>query len=105
MVDTGVLTQPRTQQYGTCTSYVSQENGLNLRFNHRRGHFGAGSGGGGLGAQTAQNFQASLESEDAVSFSAGYDSYEVNGRVVGGAGHRQPVLFPRRRAPERAGHL
>ena len=84
VVDTGVLTQPRTQQYGTCTSYVSQENGLNLRFNHPAGDISAlDQAVVDWALQTAQNFQASLESEDAVSFSAGYDSYEVNGRVVG----------------------
>ena len=84
VVDTGVLTQPRTQQYGTCTSYVSQENGLNLRFNHPAGDISAlDQAVVDWALQTAQNFRASLESEDAVSFSAGYDSYEVNGRVVG----------------------
>lgn len=82
--DLTILSQPRTQQYGTCTNYTQSEGGVTLRINHPSGDIAAlDQAVMDWANQTAQDYQATLPQGSSTSLVASYDSYEVNGRVVG----------------------
>lgn len=82
--DLSILTQPRTQQYGSCSNYAQEEGSIHLRINHPSGDISAlDNAVTDWAKQTAQNYQATLPKDTVVSLVASYDSYEVNGRVVG----------------------
>lgn len=82
--DLSILSQPRTQQYGSCSNYAQEEGSIHLRLNHPTGDISAlDNAVTDWARQTAQNYQATLSEDTVVSLVASYDSYEVNGRVVG----------------------
>ncbi len=82
--DLSILSQPRTQQYGSCSNYVQEEGSIHLRLNHPTGDISAlDDAVTDWARQTAQDYQATLSEDTVVSLVASYDSYEVNGRVVG----------------------
>lgn len=82
--DLTILSQPRTQQYGTCSNYTQLDGQVTLRLNHPTGDIAAlDQAVMDWASQTAQNYQATLPQGSSTTLVASYDSYEVNGRVVG----------------------
>lgn len=82
--DLTILSQPRTQQYGTCSNYTQLDGQVTLRLNHPTGDIAAlDQAVMDWASQTAQNYQATLAQGSSATLVASYDSYEVNGRVVG----------------------
>ena len=82
--DLTILSQPRTQQYGTCSNYTQLDGQVTLRLNHPTGDIAAlDQAVMDWASQTAQNYQATLPQGSSATLVASYDSYEVNGRVVG----------------------
>lgn len=78
------LAQQRTQQYGTRTNYTELDGSLNLRFNHPSGDIPAlDQAVVDWMIQTGTDFKAGLPEGSTATLAANYDSYEVNGRVVG----------------------
>lgn len=82
--DLTILSQPRVQQYGTCSNYTQLDGDVTLRLNHPTGDIAAlDQAVMDWASQTGQNFQSTLPKNSSASLVASYDSYEVNGRVVG----------------------
>ena len=82
--DLTILSQPRTQQYGSCSNYTQSEGGVTIRLNHPSGDIPAlDQAVTDWAGQTARDYQASLPQDSSPTLVASYDSYEVNGRVVG----------------------
>lgn len=82
--DLSILSQPRTQQYGSCSNYAQDEGSIHLRLNHPTGDISAlDNAVTDWARQAARDYQSTLSEDTVVSLVASYDSYEVNGRVVG----------------------
>jgi len=75
---------PRVQEYGKTSSYVALDGSLTVRVNYPAGDIAAlDEAITDWAVQTADAFRAELQGNgNNGSFSANYDSYEVNGRVV-----------------------
>lgn len=82
--DLTILSQPRVQQYGSCSNYTQLDGEVTLRLNHPTGDIAAlDQAVVDWATQTGRDFQATLPQGSSASLVASYDSYEVNGRVVG----------------------
>lgn len=82
--DLSILSQQRTQQYGSCSTYTQMDGDVVVRLNHPSGDIAAlDQAVTDWANQTAQAFQNTLPKDSTASLVASYDSYEVNGRVVG----------------------